>query len=121
MNAPHDSSDRPLDREPSRGLHQPPPGAAAMNVLRWVLFGGLLLLAGVSLGNYALSRRPQTVAPAAAAAAKYYCPMHPTYTSDKPGECPICGMTLEPIPRQHAGGNTAGSGNVPGLTSVHLT
>jgi membrane fusion protein, copper/silver efflux system len=24
----------------------------------------------------------------------YYCPMHPTYTSDKPGDCPICGMSL---------------------------
>jgi len=24
----------------------------------------------------------------------YYCPMHPNYTSDRPGECPICGMTL---------------------------
>lgn len=24
----------------------------------------------------------------------YYCPMHPTFTSDKPGNCPICGMTL---------------------------
>ncbi len=24
----------------------------------------------------------------------YYCPMHPTYTSDKPGTCPICSMTL---------------------------
>lgn len=22
----------------------------------------------------------------------YYCPMHPTYTSDKPGDCPICSM-----------------------------
>ncbi len=27
----------------------------------------------------------------------YQCPMHPTYTSDKPGECPICGMTLVPV------------------------
>ncbi len=26
----------------------------------------------------------------------YYCPMHPNYTSDKPGECPICGMNLVP-------------------------
>jgi Cu(I)/Ag(I) efflux system membrane fusion protein len=26
--------------------------------------------------------------------ALYYCPMHPTYTSDKPGDCPICGMKL---------------------------
>jgi RND family efflux transporter MFP subunit len=25
---------------------------------------------------------------------KYHCAMHPTYTSDKPGQCPICGMTL---------------------------
>lgn len=24
----------------------------------------------------------------------YYCPMHPTYTSDRPGSCPICNMTL---------------------------
>ncbi len=27
-------------------------------------------------------------------AAVYYCPMHPSYTSDRPGECPICGMDL---------------------------
>ena len=26
--------------------------------------------------------------------ATYYCPMHPTYTSDKPGDCPICNMKL---------------------------
>ena len=24
----------------------------------------------------------------------YYCPMHPTYISDKPGDCPICNMKL---------------------------
>lgn len=24
----------------------------------------------------------------------YYCPMHPTYTSDRPGSCPICNMNL---------------------------
>lgn len=28
------------------------------------------------------------------AADLYYCPMHPTVTSDKPGSCPICGMAL---------------------------
>ena len=25
---------------------------------------------------------------------EYYCPMHPTYTSDRPGDCPICNMRL---------------------------
>ena len=27
----------------------------------------------------------------------YRCPMHPTYTSDKPGISPCCGMKLEPV------------------------
>jgi membrane fusion protein, copper/silver efflux system len=33
-----------------------------------------------------------------AAAQQYYCPMHPTYVSDKPGDCPICNMKLVPKP-----------------------
>ncbi len=28
---------------------------------------------------------------------KYHCPMHPTYVSDRPGDCPICNMKLVPI------------------------
>jgi Cu(I)/Ag(I) efflux system membrane fusion protein len=31
---------------------------------------------------------------AASKKAIYYCPMHPSYTSDKPGDCPICNMKL---------------------------
>ena len=27
----------------------------------------------------------------------YFCPMHPNNTSDKPGNCPICGMTLQKV------------------------
>jgi hypothetical protein len=27
----------------------------------------------------------------------YHCAMHPQYTSDKPGDCPICNMRLVPI------------------------
>ena len=29
----------------------------------------------------------------------YYCPMHPTYTSDRPGDCPICNMRLVARPK----------------------
>ncbi len=32
-----------------------------------------------------------------AAKTVYYCPMHPEYKSERPGECPICGMTLVPL------------------------
>lgn len=33
----------------------------------------------------------------AAAGAKYTCPMHPEIVKDGPGDCPICGMALEPL------------------------
>ncbi len=46
--------------------------------------------------------------------AGWHCPMHPTYTSDKPGDCPICGMKLVPIPQSEPAGepsaNAAGDG-----------
>jgi len=31
---------------------------------------------------------------------RYTCPMHPTYVSDKPGDCPICGMKLVPLEKE---------------------
>lgn len=35
------------------------------------------------------------------AATKYSCPMHPEVVQDHPGECPKCGMALEPIVPTH--------------------
>ncbi len=35
--------------------------------------------------------------PAAAPGAVYTCPMHPEVRQDGPGNCPICGMALEPL------------------------
>lgn len=54
-------------------------------------------------------------APASKPAAKYYCPMHPTYTAPKPGLCPICNMNLVPMkvsdasPSGRSGDRTAAS------------
>src|SRR3982751_7147809 len=31
---------------------------------------------------------------------QYYCPMHPDYHSDRPGDCPICGMRLVPVEKK---------------------
>jgi Cu+-exporting ATPase len=39
---------------------------------------------------------PAARAPVSIAASKYTCPMHPEVQSDKPGDCPKCGMALEP-------------------------
>jgi Cu(I)/Ag(I) efflux system membrane fusion protein len=51
----------------------------------------------------------------AQAAAVYRCPMHPDYHSDHPGNCPICGMTLE---RQQAAGPKEGGEDSRGVVKV---
>lgn len=50
----------------------------------------LTLVAGVGLAVRSRQAARQQTAGA------YYCPMHPTYTSDRPGTCPICNMSLVP-------------------------
>ena len=40
--------------------------------------------------------RPHRAAASTHVATVYICPMHPHYHSDHPGDCPICGMRLEP-------------------------
>lgn len=68
--------------------------------VRLTALAAALLIAGVVIGAgtawLALHQRGATTlrAPAGAARPLYQCPMHPTITSDHPGECPICGMKL---------------------------
>ncbi len=38
-----------------------------------------------------------TAATPPGAATIYTCPMHPEIRQDRPGNCPKCGMTLEPV------------------------
>ena len=98
-----------------------------MNTLRWVLFGGLTLLAIVSIASFVAWRVElgRTAGPSAAAARKtstvlFRCPMHPSYTSDKPGECPICGMSLEKVDSGAEAAAEAAAGDVPGLATVQI-
>jgi RND family efflux transporter MFP subunit len=57
--------------------------------------------------------------------AKYYCPMHPTYVSDRPGDCPICNMRLVPLKDKAAGNASAspnlGTSSVPGRITIAIS
>ncbi len=60
-----------------------------------------LIVAAAAGGGYYLWQGKQHKAAkpeqAAQTAVQYTCPMHPFIIKDKPGACPICGMTLVPI------------------------
>lgn len=68
------------------------------NRIRKISLVGLLILAVAAFVYFAMIRRQarNEMAMGQAATEKdvYYCPMHKTYHSDKPGNCPICSMKL---------------------------
>lgn len=85
----------PADHEPlPEGEEAPPPLVHTMALVRWGILIALAIFALVMISGYfgfaPWEARGET-------ATQYHCPMHPTYISNQPGECPICGMTLVPI------------------------
>lgn len=89
----------------------------------WRALPVLLLVAAVAL----LPPLAGCGKPSAGKAQQYYCPMHPTYVSNKPGECPICGMDLVPAEKPDsaekkstggAGSGPSGAGATPGYAPV---
>jgi membrane fusion protein, copper/silver efflux system len=73
-----------------------------------VLFAAMSLLAGAWWSGHssAPTAHQQTVL-------RYTCPMHPAYSSDHPGDCPSCGMRLEPVYADGAGQPAPGTGGSP--------
>ncbi|MNR75426.1 Cation efflux system protein CusB precursor [compost metagenome] len=69
--------------------------------LAGLLVGALLLAGGGYVGFTQLQAR-DSHAEHAHANVTYTCPMHPQIQSEKPGECPICGMDLVAAPSKAA-------------------
>jgi len=65
---------------------------------RAIALSALLFLA--ALLGVSCSRKPQETS--GGEKTLYTCSMHPQIIRDKPGDCPICGMKLEPIRKQPA-------------------
>jgi RND family efflux transporter MFP subunit len=77
-----------------------------------LILTGMLLLATVGLGVFAAdnSGKPDSTNAIAPSSGKtlYTCGMHPWIIQDHPGNCPICGMKLEPV-HKTAGANATAS------------
>ena len=85
----------PHEHEPlPEGEEEAPRLTHTMAVVRWIILGGMTLFALIMILSY-FGLTPWSGP--ASGPAQYHCPMHPTYISNQPGECPICGMTLVPI------------------------
>jgi len=49
---------------------------------------------------------------------QYTCPMHPFIIKDKPGACPICGMSLVPVKKSDSGQPQGAVPDMPGHVSL---
>ncbi len=66
----------------------------------------LLLLAASFVAGTRWAHRGPGPSPQQAVVA-YACPMHPQYRSDRPGDCPSCGMRLEAVDEGDGAGSPA--------------
>ena len=63
-----------------------------MKISKVILFTILILFIGGFAFTVSGCGKSQDKGKIGKARDVYYCPMHPTYTSDRPGDCPICNM-----------------------------
>jgi membrane fusion protein, copper/silver efflux system len=105
----------------------PPPGVRTMSIVRWIL---VVVTAVVAIGSVFAYLGSAGVHPGGAASAPskqlYHCPMHPSVVRDRPGQCPICSMTLvpnlqQPAPPANPTKPSSAAAGVTGLAEVNLT
>ena len=124
----------------------------AIGVLVWFIYGFMLEDFALMFWNGAASifacsilamkivyDRQRDPILSASSGAEYTCPMHPQIRQRGPGNCPICGMTLEPVsanvesepefgfrignvtPSAHLGPQSASSGDCARAALCHLS
>lgn len=89
--------------QPGDGPEPPPRGTRTMAAVRWAIVVLSVALAAAAWWSFTRSEPVQ--------AARYQCPMHPQVVADRPGECPICHMDLEPVSESRT--KTAASAPAP--------
>ncbi len=84
-----------------------------MNSKSKFILTGSLLVAAIAMAVFAADNSPKPDATNTSAAAPektlYTCGMHPWIIQDHPGNCPICGMKLEPVHKSTGAGEASSS------------
>lgn len=84
---------------------------------RTVLFLSMAFLIAVAAGGgymwYGHFHKHGPEEKQAQGATQYTCPMHPFIIKDRPGDCPICAMSLVPVKKGDPGQNGGGGKELP--------